>query len=128
MSARNTAASSIASLLLPTAVGPTMATTGGSVDRSSSAGYTLMHSAVRLGCWSRWAALCSLWRLIVPMSIFTKLVGDPHQRVLKKLHAYVDEINELEPDLERLSDEELRENTTELKERLAAGETLDDLL
>jgi preprotein translocase subunit SecA len=62
------------------------------------------------------------------MSIFTKIAGDPSQRLLKKLRVYVDQINELEEEFERLSDEELRQMTGRLRQRLASGETLDDLL
>ncbi len=53
---------------------------------------------------------------------------DPNERELARLRRIVDRINALEPEFERLSDEELRAKTDEFKQRLAAGETLDDLL
>ncbi len=60
--------------------------------------------------------------------LLTKLVGDPNQKELNKLQPIVDEINEIEPDYAGLSDEALREETAALKQRLAEGETLDDIL
>jgi preprotein translocase subunit SecA len=62
------------------------------------------------------------------LKLLTKIVGDPNAKELKKLHPLVDEINGLEAEMAELSDEELREQTAELKQRLAEGETLDDLL
>jgi preprotein translocase subunit SecA len=58
----------------------------------------------------------------------TSLFGSSNARYVKKLQPKVDAINALEPKLQALSDEELRAKTTELRRRLAAGETLDDLL
>ena len=49
-------------------------------------------------------------------------------RQLKRLRATAAEINALEPDMEALSDAALRDKTDEFRDRLAAGETLDDLL
>lgn len=60
--------------------------------------------------------------------ILTKVVGDPNEREMKRLAPLVDEINALESQFERLTDEKLRDKTTEFKGRLYAGETLDDLL
>ena len=57
-----------------------------------------------------------------------KLFGSANDRVIKSLKKTVDAINALEPDLERLSDAELRARTDQFRERLAAGETLDDVL
>ena len=62
------------------------------------------------------------------MSILTKILGDPNKKVLNKLRPIVEKINNLEPELEKLSDEELKEKTNEFKERLKKGETLDDIL
>ncbi|HZU12851.1 MAG TPA: preprotein translocase subunit SecA [Chloroflexota bacterium] len=62
------------------------------------------------------------------MAILSKLIGDPNQRVLKRFQPLVDDINDLELDFEALSDDELRAKTDEFKARLAADETLDDLL
>ncbi len=54
--------------------------------------------------------------------------GDPHQRKLEAMRDIIDAINALEPAYEALSDQALAAKTTEFKERLASGETLDDLL
>jgi preprotein translocase subunit SecA len=62
------------------------------------------------------------------MSIFSKIFGQPNEKYLKKIQPLVDRINKLEPDFERLSDENLKKKTAEFKERLKKGETLDDLL
>ena len=56
------------------------------------------------------------------------LLGDPNARKLKKYQPYVTEINLLEEDIQALSDEELKGKTAEFKQRLAKGETLDDIL
>ncbi|HEX6198812.1 MAG TPA: preprotein translocase subunit SecA [Thermoanaerobaculia bacterium] len=60
--------------------------------------------------------------------LLAKVFGSQHERDIKKLLPTVTAINALEPETERLSDEELRAKTGEFRERLAAGETLDDLL
>ncbi|MBK9715402.1 MAG: preprotein translocase subunit SecA [Kouleothrix sp.] len=57
-----------------------------------------------------------------------KLVGDSNDRVIKQIIPLVDEIDELTPEFKALSDEDLRGKTAEFRERLAAGETLDDIL
>lgn len=54
--------------------------------------------------------------------------GDPHKKEIEKLSLIVDEINSHEAAYESLSDEALRVKTDEFKQRLAAGETLDDIL
>ena len=56
------------------------------------------------------------------------LGGDPHKREIMKLSEVVDEINDLENDYEQLSLEALKAKTAEFRERLAEGETLDDIL
>jgi preprotein translocase subunit SecA len=56
------------------------------------------------------------------------VVGDPIERALSKYRGTVEEINALEPDMQKLSDDALRAKTDEFKARLAAGATLDDLL
>ena len=58
----------------------------------------------------------------------TKLFGSSDEKVIKRMQPDVDEINEFEPEFERLSDDELRDVTAEFKGRLAEGEELDDLL
>ncbi len=57
-----------------------------------------------------------------------KLFGDSNERELKKLRPKVDDINALEPEFIRLSDQELKDKTTEFKARYEAGESLDELL
>ncbi len=58
----------------------------------------------------------------------TKLMGSRNQRMLDSMQPLVDRINELEPQMMRLSDSQLRGKTGELRNRLAEGESLDDLL
>ncbi len=62
------------------------------------------------------------------MSIFTKMFGTHSERELKRIEPIVDRIESLRPDMLALSDDELRAKTDEFKERLANGETLDDIL
>jgi preprotein translocase subunit SecA len=62
------------------------------------------------------------------MSIFSKLFGDPNQKILDKLQPIVEEINQLEPEIKKLSDEGLKTKTDEFKKRLTKGESLDALL
>ena len=56
------------------------------------------------------------------------LFGTANDRIVKGFDKPVAKINALEPELAKLSDEQLRAKTTEFRERLAKGETLDDLL
>ena len=62
------------------------------------------------------------------MGLLTKLFGSRSQRELKKIQPLVDKILALEAPYAAISEEELRGKTAEFKERLAQGETLDDLL
>ncbi|MDH3912656.1 MAG: preprotein translocase subunit SecA, partial [Rhodospirillales bacterium] len=57
-----------------------------------------------------------------------RVFGSANDRYITGLGPTVDSINALEPDLEALSDEELRARTERFKQRLAAGETVEDLL
>ena len=50
------------------------------------------------------------------------------EKEVKRVQPLVKKINELEPEIQKLSDNELREKTNEFKDRLGKGETLDDLL
>lgn len=59
---------------------------------------------------------------------FLKNLLDDNAREIKKLRKVVEVINGLEPEMERLSDQELAGKTVEFKERLANGASLDDLL
>ncbi|HAA92509.1 MAG TPA: preprotein translocase subunit SecA, partial [Rhodospirillaceae bacterium] len=54
--------------------------------------------------------------------------GSVNERILSRMQPQVDAINALEPELEALDEEALRARTVWLRERLAAGETLDDIL
>ena len=58
----------------------------------------------------------------------TKIGGDASEREIKKLRPYLAQINALEDDYKALSDDALRDKTTEFRGRFLAGETLDDLL
>jgi len=60
--------------------------------------------------------------------VLKKLFGSRNDRLLKTYQKNVRLINQLEPDLERISDEALKSKTSEFKERLASGETLDNVL
>ncbi len=62
------------------------------------------------------------------MAILEKIFGDENKKYLKKAQRKVEKINQLEPEFEKLKDEQLKEKTLEFKERLQKGETLDDLL
>ena len=62
------------------------------------------------------------------MGLFTKLFGTRSEREVKALTDTVDKIEALEEEYKALSDQQLRAKTDEFKGRLAAGETLDDIL
>ena len=62
------------------------------------------------------------------MGIFEKLFGSYSDRELKKIYPIVDKIEALDSVCAAMSDDELKAKTPEFKSRLAAGETLDDIL
>ncbi|WP_461813028.1 preprotein translocase subunit SecA [Faecalimonas sp.] len=62
------------------------------------------------------------------MGLLEKIFGTHSEHELKRIYPIVDKIEALEPDMQKLSDEELRGKTKEFKERLGKGETLDDIL
>ena len=62
------------------------------------------------------------------MGLITKLFGTYSQRELKSIYPIVDKITALEPEYKALTDAQLQAKTSEFKERLANGETLDDIL
>ena len=62
------------------------------------------------------------------MSVVEKIFGTHSQRELKRIEGLVDKIESLRPSMMQLTDAQLRDKTKEYKDRLAAGETLDDLL
>ncbi|MCQ2749833.1 MAG: preprotein translocase subunit SecA, partial [Clostridia bacterium] len=60
--------------------------------------------------------------------IYESVFGTSSQKIQKKYWPLVDKIDALEPEIQKLSDKELRAKTDEFKERLAKGETLDDIM
>ena len=62
------------------------------------------------------------------MNLIEKMFGTHSERELKMIYPIVDKIVALRPEMMELSDEQLRDKTRIFKERLAAGETLDDIL
>ncbi len=60
--------------------------------------------------------------------LLRKIVGSKNERELKRLRPIVQRINELEPKIQVLSDDQLRAKTGEFKERLERGESLDEIL
>lgn len=62
------------------------------------------------------------------MGLFEKIFGTHSEKELKKIAPIVDAIEALDDKMQALSDEELKAKTQEFKDRLAAGETLDDIL
>ena len=61
-------------------------------------------------------------------NLFTKIVGSRNDRILRRMSKAVGEINDFEPEMQRLSDAELRAKTDHFQTRLADGESLGDLL
>ena len=61
-------------------------------------------------------------------NFLTQIFGSRNDRLLKQYRRGVERINALEPQFEKLSDDELRGKTQEFRDRLAKGETLDDIL
>jgi len=61
-------------------------------------------------------------------SVLKSIFGSRNDRLLKQYRATVQSINKLEADIVKLSDEALRQKTSDLKQRFTQGETLDDLL
>src|SRR5574337_239132 len=62
------------------------------------------------------------------MKLVSKVVGTKNERELKRIRPMVTAINELEPTIKALSDDDLRGKTAEVRERIAQGATLDQLL
>ena len=62
------------------------------------------------------------------LKLIEKIFGTYSSREIKRIMPLVRKINELEPDIQKLSDKELKGKTDEFRTRLAAGETLDDIL
>src|SRR5829696_9139993 len=62
------------------------------------------------------------------LSVFKKLLGDSTQREFGRMRPIVERINGLEPEFEALSNDQLRDKTTEFRGRYLAGEPLESLL
>ncbi len=62
------------------------------------------------------------------MSILDKIIGTHSERELKRIRATVDSIEAMQPQMQALSDDELKAKTVEFKKRLADGQTLDDIM
>ena len=62
------------------------------------------------------------------MGIIEKIFGTHSENELKRIYPIVDRIEAMAPEVQALSDEELRAKTREFKNRLGDGETLDDIL
>ena len=62
------------------------------------------------------------------MSLITKIFGTYSERELKQIYPIVDKIEALEPEYQRMTDQELAAKTSEFKRRLQEGETLDGIL
>jgi len=60
--------------------------------------------------------------------LLAKVIGTQNEREIKRVRPLVAAINELEPEFEALSDEALRDKTTEFRARVEAGESLDEIL
>ncbi|CUS03895.2 protein of unknown function [Candidatus Promineifilum breve] len=60
--------------------------------------------------------------------IVSSIVGDPNKKIINNLRPTVNTVGEMEPALQRLSDEALRERSAALKDRVAGGAALDDVL
>src|SRR3990172_8420381 len=61
-------------------------------------------------------------------SFFKKIIGTNNEREINRLMPVVEQINSLESNISVLSDEQLKDRTSEFKSRLSAGETLNDIL
>lgn len=62
------------------------------------------------------------------VNLLKKVFGTRNERIIRSMSKVVDRINALEPEMQKLSDEQLRAKTDEFKQRLANGATLNDLL
>lgn len=60
--------------------------------------------------------------------VLAKIFGTQHEREMKRLQPLIDQINALEPTIQKLTDDQLKAKTPEFRERLKKGETLDDIL
>ena len=85
--------------------------------------------AVIIPLWRvKWMVYFSNAQALMAFTLLTKIFGSRNDRLLKQYRKTVERINALEPALEPLSDEALRQKTEEFKSRLGQGASLDDLL
>jgi preprotein translocase subunit SecA len=68
------------------------------------------------------------WIELMISKLLTKIVGSRNTRLIKRLRQTVKQINALEDGIKALTDDALKAKTGEFKQRLSAGETLDDIL
>ncbi len=61
-------------------------------------------------------------------NLIKRIVGDPNKKILNNLMPIVEAVEALEPELQKLTQDELRERTAQLRTRFEAGETLEDLM
>ena len=69
--------------------------------------------------------MCYIWST---MNFLKGIFADQHTRAVRSYYKIVDQINALEPAISALSDDELRAKTPALKQMLADGKTLSDIL
>ncbi|MCX6791306.1 MAG: preprotein translocase subunit SecA [Candidatus Gribaldobacteria bacterium] len=62
------------------------------------------------------------------MGLLTKIFGDPNQKFIQKARLVVGQVNSLEKDFEQLSSQQLKDKTSDFKNRLTQGEDLDGIL
>src|SRR5688500_4196433 len=67
-------------------------------------------------------------RMTTINTLLAKVIGTQNERELKKIRPLITEINAKEPDVQKLTDEQLRRKTEEFRHRVAAGESIEDLL
>jgi preprotein translocase subunit SecA len=61
-------------------------------------------------------------------ALIKKIVGSKNERELRRIQPYVDKINQMEPEISPLSDDQLRAKTSEFKERIERGESIEEIL
>jgi preprotein translocase subunit SecA len=61
-------------------------------------------------------------------TLLAKVIGTQNERELKRIRPFIAEINAKEPEIQQLSDDELRGRTADFRQRLASGQALDDLI
>ncbi|MDN5304258.1 MAG: preprotein translocase subunit SecA [Fusobacteriaceae bacterium] len=75
-----------------------------------------------------WSIIFYIDRRETMLKTITKIFGTKNDREIKRIRKIVNEINKLEPEMQKLTDEELKQKTVEFRERLDKGETLDQIL